>query len=161
MKTKYDIAIVLGGGVSPNGSLPVWVERRINKAFELFQSGDIGKILVSGGNPENEAEVMAKYLRDKGIPQRIVMKEKKSRNTVENAAFSKHDYLAPNKWYHPVIITSEFHMPRTKVIFSKIPGPNYSPDFISVSDQGIRTQDFKELLEREKLLSIALNLKST
>ena len=47
--TKYDVAIVLGGGIDKDGVLPSWVKKRVVMASDMFSDGACDLILMSGG----------------------------------------------------------------------------------------------------------------
>lgn len=125
----YDVGIVLGGftrtTAKPNDR--VHFQKgvdRILHAIELYKMGKIDKILISGGTSriigekKKEAENLLPFLIQLGIPKSDIVIEKESRNTHENALFSKEilkDY--PGKY---LLITSAFHMKRAKACFDKV-----------------------------------------
>jgi uncharacterized SAM-binding protein YcdF (DUF218 family) len=128
---QYELGIVLGGmtsydRVNKEGHFNMSSDRFIQVAL-LYKKGHIKKILASGGQngmflEDNfrEAEFIAKNLIDLGIPPSDILIENKSRNTIENAAFSKklideHGGLNSKA----VLITSAFHMPRAKETFEQ------------------------------------------
>jgi uncharacterized SAM-binding protein YcdF (DUF218 family) len=128
-KQKYDVGIVLGGfsGYNPrNKQISFnWASDRLFQALAMYKKGVINKILLSGGNASlinnkvKEADLVVDYLKLIGIPDSAILFENQSRNTIENAKFS----LAIIKKYKPdakiLIITSAWHIPRTKTIFDK------------------------------------------
>lgn len=91
-KTSVDYFITLGAGLSGEKVTPL-LAGRIDKAIELQQNQNYGKIIFSGGQGEDEAlpegEAMARYALDKGINPEIILKETKSKNTHQNIKFSK------------------------------------------------------------------------
>jgi uncharacterized SAM-binding protein YcdF (DUF218 family) len=68
---------------------------RITHALQLYRMGKIKKILISGGqglnpvNPQTEAEVLKRFLLMTGMPESDILIEDQSKNTRENAAFTK------------------------------------------------------------------------
>jgi uncharacterized SAM-binding protein YcdF (DUF218 family) len=127
-KKQFSAGILLGGmaGVNNEG---YWhfgkgVERFI-AAEELYHQGIINKIIVSGGSGEllQQQFKEAPYLKDEliasGIKDSDIIIEPNSRNTFENAIFSKHiiDSLRLSPPY--LLITSALHMPRSIKIFNK------------------------------------------
>jgi len=125
---KYSAGIVLGGftifDAKGKGYLSGTSDRFIATAT-LYHSGYINKILVSGGDPsinqDNPKEAdFAKYMFvQNGVKEADVFAESDSRNTFENAMFSKRilDSLHLPPPY--VLITSAFHMPRAAGTFKK------------------------------------------
>lgn len=99
---------------------------RVTHTVDLYKRGIIKHILVSGGsgalNPENEtkeAVQIERALLMMGIPQADITLETESRNTYENAKFSKAfvDSLSPNET--PILVTSAFHLKRSIACFKK------------------------------------------
>jgi uncharacterized SAM-binding protein YcdF (DUF218 family) len=126
---RYDIGIVLGGfaGYDKKKKEIVFSNAadRFYKTIELYQNGDIDQILISGGNANlidneaKEADIAADYLKKIGIPDTAILIENQSRNTVENAAFSRKLIEKVNPNAKVLVITSAWHIPRVRVIFSK------------------------------------------
>ena len=136
----YDIGIVLGGMIAYDKSF----ERpqfdrgsdRIFQAIKLYKEGKIRKILLDGGSGSItesdilEAPLLKQYLLQIGIPDSVIIVEKHSRNTHENATFVKPilDSICPHGSY--LLITSASHMKRALKCFEKagIPVTCYSAD---------------------------------
>ncbi len=101
---------------------------RITQALQLYRMGKIKKILITGGqgfnptNPYSEAELLKRFLVMTGMPEVDILIEEKSVNTRENALFTK-EFLEKNGIATDqefVLITSAFHMPRSKKCFDKV-----------------------------------------
>src|SRR4051812_22536719 len=63
--TKADVAVVFGNTVGPDGRPSPRLAARLDRAIELYRSGEVPKIIASGGLGRErfeEAEVMARYL---------------------------------------------------------------------------------------------------
>ncbi|MDI3321822.1 YdcF family protein [Pinibacter soli] len=125
---KYSAGIVLGGftifDAKGKGYLSGTSDRFIATAT-LYHSGHINKIIVSGGDPSikqdkpKEAD-FAKYMFiQDGVKAEDVFAESNSRNTFENAMYSKRilDSLHLPPPY--VLVTSALHMPRAAGTFKK------------------------------------------
>ena len=76
-------------------------------------------------NPTNtysEAELLKRFLMMTGMPEADILIEEKSVNTRENALFTKEflekEGIATQQEF--VLITSAFHMPRSKKCFDKV-----------------------------------------
>jgi uncharacterized SAM-binding protein YcdF (DUF218 family) len=141
--THYSCAIVLGGFTSVdadgngyfNGSATRYIE-----AVKLKTIGKVDKLLITGGSgllfkghDFREADYVGQQLHILHIPDSAVLTESRSRNTIENAVYSK-KILADNKIKGPyLLITSAFHMRRALYTFKKsgldvIP---YSCDYVA------------------------------
>jgi len=132
----YDAAIVLGGMIAYD---PTFVRPQFNRAIDrlmqaitLYKDGKIRKILISGGSGSIlekdvfEAAILKNYLIKLGIPDSVIIAEKESKNTHENALFSKPILDSLNKNGKFILITSGFHMPRAIRCFRKV-GVNVTP----------------------------------
>lgn len=119
---KY--VIVLGAGV--NGTEPSYsLKTRLNKAYDYLTENPESICIVSGGmgagEEITEAECMRIYLEEKGIEPSRIIKEEAAKNTKENLANSV-EIISENGGDTDdgvVIITSEYHIMRSKFIASK------------------------------------------
>ncbi|QDZ02495.1 YdcF family protein [Nitratireductor mangrovi] len=122
--------IVLGGGL----------EGAVNKArggYELNSAGDrfvagavLGRrfpdarILISGGqgalmlDGEGDADTAPRLFEALGIARDRLLLENESRNTYENAEFSRR-LVDPQPGEAWLLVTSAFHMPRSMALFRK------------------------------------------
>lgn len=99
---------------------------RFMQAVWLYKQGKVKRILISGGNPylgsglPGEAEMVPILAKTCGIPDSVLLIEKRSRSTYENALFSAAlmDSLQLSK-NEVLLITSAFHMKRAQATFRK------------------------------------------
>lgn len=138
----YDIGILLGGYSKSTKEvldtnhlfLLNSSASRLTQAVELYKLGKLKKLLLSGGNGNilqegvAEAENAKRYLIRLGIPEAAIIIEPKSRNTRENALFTKEILQKENSiaGKQLLLITSAFHMYRAEKCFTKI-GLNTTP----------------------------------
>ena len=125
----YDAGIVLGGMISYDSNLDrVQFYRgsdRLLQAVSLYRKGKIKKIFFTGGSgsinyPDiKEAPLVKKYILSIGIPEEDIIIESESKNTHENAIFSKQvlDKNFPTGKH--LLFTSAFHMRRSIDCFEK------------------------------------------
>ena len=130
-KYNQDYIIVLGSGLI-NGNVPPLLARRIDKAICFYQKQSkrkrkkIPMLLMSGGqgNDESrsEAEAMAEYAINKGIPKEQIMLESKATNTYENMLYSKQmmDQHAKDPSYHCIYSTNNYHLFRAGIYAQKV-----------------------------------------
>ena len=89
-----DVIIILGAGTKKNDNnfLPTQAEQRVAEGALLFRLGYAPKVIVAGGySPTTklvEADLMAPLGVIDGISSSAITKERKSRNTWQNAANS-------------------------------------------------------------------------
>ena len=132
LRDTFDIGIVLGGfndfGVYPiddrlNFSPEV---NRLTDALVLYKRGILKKLLISGGDSplvksgKFEAEETKKFLVQIGVNEKDIILESQSRNTHENALFSKTIIDSQYPKAHCMLITSAYHLPRAKLCFDKV-----------------------------------------
>ncbi|MBT5022485.1 YdcF family protein [Candidatus Woesearchaeota archaeon] len=119
-KNFQKVLIVLGSSVMVKGYPRIMAER-VRKAISIFNSGNYSKMILSGGSvstPLPEAELMY-VLASKHIDHKAFVLEKNSQDTLQNAVFCW-DIIKSRKPESITIITSDFHMRRTKYIFKSV-----------------------------------------
>jgi uncharacterized SAM-binding protein YcdF (DUF218 family) len=126
----YDVGIVLGGMSSydPNYDR-IQAYRGIDRllqALELYHKGIIKKIFISGGSgslifPDMlEGVYLKNYLITIGVPEEDVLSENQSKNTRENAIYTKKALTEANlEDKKLLLITSGYHVKRAQACFSK------------------------------------------
>lgn len=131
---KLDGVIVLGGATNVIAS-DVWNRLIINEAgSRLIMMADLArrypdaKIVFTGGygaifgTPVSEADVIRKHISVFGLDPSRVIFEPKSRNTIENALFTR-DLVKPKPDETWFLVTSASHMPRAYGMFHKVGFP--------------------------------------
>ena len=138
----YEYGLVLGGfsdleGENNTDRLNLGIQpNRLTHALDLYRQGKIRKFLLSGGDGriigggENEAVHTAAYLRRLRVPESDIIIESKARNTYENFLYSK-KMLAAEGSGKILVITSAFHVPRSRLIAKKagLKADFYATDF--------------------------------
>ena len=125
-----DGIVVLGGSIDPDLSaahgLPVFkgaVDRVIAVAA-LAHRYPNARIIFSGGSGNlisgdaREADYASAVFESLGVPKQHLTMERRSRNTQENAEFSKM-IAAPKSGERWLLVTSAYHMPRSVGLFRK------------------------------------------
>lgn len=145
----YDFGILLGGYTQMNAAIPPGLlasyrADRLTTTLQLYKSGKIRRILLTGGSSRiigdalPESPVVRQYLLEVGVPDSAIIVDDRSRNTRENAQFSKTliDSIMPDA--HCLLITSAWHMRRAHACFEKV-GLHCAPfgtDFITETSGG-------------------------
>jgi uncharacterized SAM-binding protein YcdF (DUF218 family) len=126
-----DGIVVLGGPIDADLSVahdtPVIRSSadRIVAAVELARRYPNARVVFTGGSPNlishdaKEADFAVEVFEDLGIDKSRLIVERRSRNTYENAAFSK-EIAAPKPGERWLLVTSAFHMPRAIGLFRKV-----------------------------------------
>ena len=122
--------VVLGGAISPDVSAahgtPALTEaaERLTAVAELARQYPAARIVYSGGNARLvltggiEADYAIDLLESLGVARTRVLAERQSRNTIENAEFSK-KLVGPKPGERWLLVTSAYHMPRSIGVFRK------------------------------------------
>src|SRR5215216_7274811 len=139
---RADAAVVLGAAVWTREVSPVFRER-INHAINLYQKGQVRKLIFTGGqgNPGEPTESSAarQYALESGVPASDILIEEKSHNTYENILNAKQ--LADTHGIKRVLIVSDpLHMKRAMAMATDVgltadPSPTPSTRY-----QGLKSQ---------------------
>jgi uncharacterized SAM-binding protein YcdF (DUF218 family) len=164
---KADVIVVLGGGsidLSWLGLKPEPGEgstQRLVAAVILYRALHI-PVLLTGGSGDlaqpqlSDADAMARTAMDLGVPEKDIVIENKSRNTLESARAVK-EML---KGKRIILVTSAYHMKRSVALFKKrgleaIPAPagyraerrtaafiSYIPNAASLSTSAVALSEY-------------------
>lgn len=126
---QYNTGILLAGFVgfefkSKQGYYGAAADRFI-QAVRLYKLGYIKKILITGGSGSikrqqyKEADFVTLQLQEMGVPKQDILTENQSRNTHENAVYSKKLLDSLNEKGPFLLITSAIHMKRSQQVFTK------------------------------------------
>lgn len=98
---------------------------RLLQTIALYKEGKIEKILLTGGSghvflqDQKESFFIAKVLQQAGIPDSNIIIEDQSRNTYENAIYTRDLVEKMGIKGKFLLITSSFHMKRSLACFKK------------------------------------------
>lgn len=156
---KYDAVIIPGGGLESGTNLPnPWVRERLDAAVRLSSETRYFIVLSRGtthrpsplddrGFPISEAAASAKYIIYSSKNQQDVIEtcrilvEGTSLDTIGNAFFTRVNICDPMRLKKFVVVTSKFHMPRTKVIFDWIFGLDHDYNSSDIHIEYMETED--------------------
>jgi uncharacterized SAM-binding protein YcdF (DUF218 family) len=125
-----DGIVVLGGAINADMSAahgaPAYTHSvpRMIAAAALARRYPKARIVFTGGsadllsNDAREADYAVEVFEGLGIPRERLTVERRSRNTLENAEFSR-AVAAPKSGERWLLVTSAFHMPRSVGLFRK------------------------------------------
>ncbi|MCC6616621.1 MAG: YdcF family protein [Anaerolineae bacterium] len=159
----YDAVLVPGGGLLADGTPPPWVIARLELA--RARAGEAFIITLSAGTthkpppldargfPRFESVESARYLAAQGVAPERILTETASYDTIGNAYFARVIHTEPRGWRRLLVITSEFHMARTRAIFEWVyglaPKAGCSLAFEATPDIGIDPAALSERQTRE------------
>jgi len=139
--------VVLGGGISEEGILPDWVHSRLEKAIELYSATYNTQLITSGKGrddfPVTESKAMADYLIESTIPADAILQESLSKDTIQNAYFTRLLYMEPQQIHEFTVVTNAFHLNRAEHIFNWVYGADYDIEFVTTGDDSIDRSDLE------------------
>jgi len=167
-----DALLVLGGGppVSARVTLP-FVEKRVDAAWEVYDAAPTKpailalsagtahakQMLTPKGLPLWESTAAAAALVDRGVPPEHVFVETSSFDTISNAFFARTTHVDLQGWTRLVVITTDWHVPRTEAIFEWIfPSSGYDLHFLATDSAGLSAAavDARRAKEATSLASV-------
>lgn len=163
---KFDAVVIPGGGIDENTGLPQpWVCARLDAALKLRDQAKYFIVLSRGTTHKpppkdragfciDEAAASAKYLLDNGIDsvERILM-DRWSLDTIGNAFFARAMICDPMKLKRLCVITSLFHMPRTRTVFDwvfTLDRRESDIEYVVTADSGMSAAQSSARTEKEQ-----------
>tara|TARA_B100001250_G_C19408536_1_gene617981 strand:+ start:5 stop:631 length:627 start_codon:yes stop_codon:yes gene_type:complete len=157
---------VLAGGMDNSNEPNIFVKKRLDKAIEIHNMSTNNIIIILGGGTYHkppgldsnnyvvhESTSCANYLIKKGVKADKIIREWSSYDTIANGYFAFLNYIVPFKMSECYIITSQFHINRTKTIFNYfnklITNNNINLKYIE-TENIIENNILKTRLEREE-----------
>ncbi|PZG05967.1 hypothetical protein C1I95_32350 [Micromonospora craterilacus] len=109
------VALVLGTRVQADGSPSPFLSARLEIARELYATGKVQAILVSGDNMRheyNEPEAMQRWLVDRGVPADKVVLDYAGFDTYDSCARAKRIFGVDRA----TLVTQSFHLARAVTV---------------------------------------------
>lgn len=159
-----DAILVLAGGLKKDGIINEWVKKRLDDAIYFFNKKNVPIICLGGGTYHkppvlnergfviHEATACVNYLKNIGkINPRYIYKEWSSYDTIGNVYFSFVNHIRIMDVKNILIITSQFHMERAKLLFDWIYNLNNKYNLIYHPSENIGLDEMiEERMERER-----------
>lgn len=122
-----DVVVVLGSGLD-DGQVPAVLRSRLDRGVDVLrQSAEAGRrpiVIPSGGQgadePRAEAEAMAEYLVEQGVPEQMVHPETAATNTEENLRFAQDVQARVGVDGTVLVVTSNYHVLRAALLARRI-----------------------------------------
>ena len=105
------VAIVLGAGLWPDGSLTPILADRVATAADLYHAGIVSKLLCTGDNRfvnYNEPQAMLEYAVRLGVPEESIVLDYAGRRTYDSCYRARAIFGVDRA----VLVTQRFHAPR-------------------------------------------------
>lgn len=136
----YDCIIVLANEMDADGNLNYDSISRVNQSVKSYFLNPSTYLITCGWNYRNDTSlcignVMRDYAIKLGIPSNKILTELNSRDTVGDAFFTKQNVVIARNWKNLLVVTSDYHVKRTSIIFNFIYGSNYKIDVIGAQSR--------------------------
>lgn len=110
-----DAVLILGARVFSNGGVSLMLKDRLTVGYELYATGKVPKILVSGDHGQkeyDEVNTMKEFLKKKGVPAEDIFMDHAGFNTYDSI-YRARDIFQVKK---VIIVTQEYHLMRALFI---------------------------------------------
>ena len=117
-----DAAVVLGAKVYSDGKPCAALIDRLDTAVELFRSGLVGHLIMSGAEDPNgwsEPAVMRDYAIERGVPSSRIILDELGVNT-RASALGVGEIQRSRGFQRLLAVTQYFHCARVKLIFDRV-----------------------------------------
>jgi len=118
MKAPYDVMIVLGAQVRPEGVPSEALARRLTLALNRYEKRPVPVICCGGQGakePAAEGDFMCAWLLAQGVPEKALHREARSCDTLENIRFAQ-EIMRDHGYARALVITSDYHVRRALAI---------------------------------------------
>ena len=119
---KADAALILGNSVFPDRTLSPRLRGRVERGMELYKSGLVSKIVVSGGLGKEghyEGTVMAAWLVAHGVAEQDIVIDNEGINTAASA--KNFAAISDTHNFQSVIVVSQFfHISRCRLALEQV-----------------------------------------
>ena len=120
---SFHTVIILGASVHADGKLSPILQDRVDTGLRLYRSGKAKRFLLSGDNRSSdydEVNSMRNYLIERNVPEEHIFIDPAGIDTYDSMYRSRNVF----KVYDAIVVTQEFHLPRTLFIAKNL-GFNY------------------------------------
>ena len=131
-------AAVVLGAAQYNGEPSPVLRARLDESVELYSTGDVELVVVTGGGQENDITTEAKtgydYLREAGIPDEHIRLEVQGGSTYESLAATAR-FLRNEEVTEVVLVTDRYHARRATLTAEEVgldPSVSLTPQRASI-----------------------------
>ena len=107
----YSMVMVFGAGLKSRGVPGRVLESRITKALELYNSGKVELVMMSGDNSSanhNEVQAMKNFALKEGLPESALILDHAGTSTYESCYRLRYAY----NFQKVILVTQKYHLPR-------------------------------------------------
>jgi SanA protein len=144
------VALVLGAGLNRDGTPGVVLQDRVRRASELYFSGKVEKLLMSGDNTSdyyNEPAAMETFALTLGVPKEDIVLDYAGQRTYDSCYRAKAIFGVD----HLIVVTQAYHLPRALFICNAF---EIEADGVLADDSEYRLRSYAYWWVREILASV-------
>ncbi|MBQ4088173.1 MAG: YdcF family protein [Clostridia bacterium] len=148
-KGRAEAVMVLGAGVSENGTVSYILKDRLDYGIALYKNGSAAKILMSGDHGRvhyDEVNAMKDYAIRQGVPSEDIFMDHAGFSTYESMYRAKEIFGVQNM----IVVTQRYHMYRALYIAEKMGIESYGVAADQNLYGGQTMRDIRELLAQCK-----------
>jgi len=143
-------ALVLGAGLNRDGTPGLVLRDRVRTAAELYFTGKVDKILMSGDNSSenyDEPGAMQEFALSLGVPEQDIVLDFAGRRTYDSCYRAKAIFGLDQV----IIVTQAFHLPRAVFLCNAF---DIKADGVPADDANYRRSSYTYWWVREVLASV-------
>lgn len=109
------VAIVFGAGIRTDGTPMTFLQARLDLARELYESGKVKALLVTGDNSTadyDEPTAMRNYLLAQGVPASVVVRDFAGRDTYDSCVRAARIFGVTRA----IVVSQGYHIPRAVTV---------------------------------------------
>jgi uncharacterized SAM-binding protein YcdF (DUF218 family) len=113
----------LGYPANADGTPSPVQKARVMEGIREYQRGAAPALIMTGGAAHNrqvEADAMADFAINQGVPASAILREKQAHDTIQNAYYSTR-MMQSLGWKSAEVVSSRSHLPRASLIFKRFP----------------------------------------
>jgi vancomycin permeability regulator SanA len=116
-----DVAVILGNTVNADSTLSPRLTSRLSKGLQLYENGQVNKIIVSGGTGKegvNEATEMRLFFIKHHVPASSIFTDTLGKSTLLTAKHTS-QICEKHKLKTVIIVSQFYHLSRCTLLFKK------------------------------------------
>jgi uncharacterized SAM-binding protein YcdF (DUF218 family) len=115
------LIVALGYALAADGTMQKPLLERLDVALRVAEANPAARVLVSGGQPRNgvtEADLMARWLVEKGVDRDRIVIEDKAKDTVGNV-LNAVNLMRRHRAEAVLLVTSASHIRRARTVLEE------------------------------------------
>lgn len=161
----FDTILVHSNTLTPEHELSKECRTRMDTALRLYGNGLASTVFMNGGPGQYsiggfierrpfQCDCMSDYAHVHGVPLDDIFKQDFSRDTVGEVYFGYKQVLEPKNLRKVLVVTSTYHIPRTREITQALLGDSVQFEFVASPDE----KDLDQKTQEHEIASLSIFL---